>query len=108
MSDPKRHDLVISIASPQAVSTEGEARLAGRNSRGGWFHRFLVGTVPQRGRPGKFAFVAKFMKRVGFGNWYSEKVIDIETGETIHECHEPLDQHQDHGTAKFRPPPQLN
>lgn len=108
MSEPKKHDLVIPVVSPQAVSTAGEARRAVKNSRNGWFHRFLVGTVPQRGRPGKFALVEKFMKRVGFGNWYSEKVTDTETGEVIHECNEPLDQHQGHGAAKSKSPPQSN
>jgi hypothetical protein len=105
MSEPKKHDFAISpISNQQAVSTAGEARQAGRDSRKGWFHRFLVGKVPQRGHPGKFAFVEKLMKRVGFGNWYSEKVIDADTGEVIHECNEPFDQHQGHGSAKFKSP----
>jgi len=33
-------------------------------------------------------------------NWYSEKVIDSETGEILHFCEEPLDEHRDHGSAK--------
>jgi hypothetical protein len=103
MSEPKKYDLVIPTVSAQAVSTAGEARQAEKKSRKGWFHRFVVGTVPQRGHPGKFAFVEKFMKRVGFGNWWSEKVTDSTTGEVIHECNEPLDQHQGHGSAKSKP-----
>jgi hypothetical protein len=31
---------------------------------------------------------------------YLEKVVDPETGEIIHECHEPLSQHKGHGLAK--------
>lgn len=96
----KRHELNLHISTRQAVSVEGEARKAGRGRKRGWFHRFSVGTVPQRGHPGKFAFVAKFMKRVGFGNWYSETVKDKETGELLHHSEEPLDQHKLHGSAK--------
>jgi hypothetical protein len=33
-------------------------------------------------------------------NHYREKVTDPKTGEVIHECDEPLDQHTGHGTAK--------
>jgi hypothetical protein len=33
-------------------------------------------------------------------NHYREKVTDPKTGEVIHECDEPLDQHTGHGSAK--------
>jgi hypothetical protein len=33
---------------------------------------------------------------------YYEKVTDIETGQVIHECYEPLSQHRGRGTAKAR------
>lgn len=33
-------------------------------------------------------------------DWYSERVIDPISGEVIHECHEPLSVHVNHGTAK--------
>ncbi len=32
-------------------------------------------------------------------NWYDEVITDPETGEIIHECHEPLSEHQGHGSA---------
>jgi hypothetical protein len=83
-----------------AVSIKGEGRKVGVGRKKGWLHRFLVGTVPQRGKPDTFAIIEQFMKRVGFGNWYSEKVTDHETGDVIHECHEPFDKHQRHGSAK--------
>ncbi len=35
-------------------------------------------------------------------NLYKEKIIDKETGEIIKDVEEPLDQHQGHGSAKFR------
>lgn len=34
---------------------------------------------------------------------YVERVTDIETGEIIHECVEPLSEHVEHGTAKKKP-----
>ena len=33
-------------------------------------------------------------------DWYSEKIIDSETGEILHFCEEPLSKHQGHGSAK--------
>jgi hypothetical protein len=35
-------------------------------------------------------------------NRYTERVVDPQTGEVIHECDEPLDAHRDHGFAKPR------
>lgn len=101
---PTEHKLGISTQTPQANSLEAEGRKAGMSRRKGWFQWIQVGMLPQRGHPGKFALVEKFMKRVGFGNWYSEKVTDQESGDVIHDCHEPLDQHQLHGSAKPKPP----
>ncbi len=36
-------------------------------------------------------------------NRYTEFLLDFETGEILHRCDEPLDQHRGHGTAKLRP-----
>jgi hypothetical protein len=36
-------------------------------------------------------------------NRYTERVTDPATGEVVHECDEPLTDHQDHGAAKGRP-----
>lgn len=33
-------------------------------------------------------------------NDYSELVVDSETGQVVHQDHEPLDQHFDHGSAR--------
>jgi hypothetical protein len=35
---------------------------------------------------------------------YVERVVDIETGEIIHECVEPFSKHVGHGTAKKKKP----
>jgi predicted RNA-binding Zn-ribbon protein involved in translation (DUF1610 family) len=36
-------------------------------------------------------------------NRYTERVTDPATGEVVHECAEPLTDHQDHGAAKGHP-----
>lgn len=33
-------------------------------------------------------------------NRYTEKVVDSETGEIVHECNEPLSEHRDRGSAR--------
>jgi hypothetical protein len=91
----KRHTKEINTETRIASSLEAEGRKAGKSRRKGWFQRIQVGTVPQRGSPGKFAVIEKFMKRVGFGDWY--------TGEVLRICEEPLSQHQGHGSAKLKP-----
>ena len=42
------------------------------------------------------------MKRVNFGNWYSETVKDEETGELLRHCEEPFNEHTERGSAKNR------
>ncbi len=36
--------------------------------------------------------------------WYTETVIDPETGEVVHHCDEPLKNHTGHGSAKPKEP----
>ena len=79
-----------------------EAREEGKGRKRGWFHRSFIGTEPQRGHPGKFALKEWVMKRVDFGNWYSETVKDEETGELLHHCEEPFNEHTERGSAKNR------
>ena len=98
----KRHEVNVHVTTRQRVSVAGEARAAGKSRKRGWFQRFFVGIDPQRGHPGKFAFKVWVMKRVGFGKRYSETVKDEETGELLHHCEEPFDQHTRHGSAKNR------
>lgn len=38
-------------------------------------------------------------------DWYSEQVIDLQTGEVLHECQEPLSQHTGRGAAKPKSEP---
>ena len=83
-------------------SLEGEARKAGKSREKGWFQRFKVGIFPQRGHPGKSAFVQMVMKRVGFGDWYREIVVDRDTGELLKKRDHPLHEHQGYGSAKLK------
>jgi hypothetical protein len=99
---PTTHHVIVDIKIGTNVSLNGEARKAGLGRKKGWFQRFYVGVLPQRGRSGAFVLIERTMKRVGFGDWYSEKVIDRETGEVINYCEEPLSVHQGHGSAKVR------
>lgn len=97
---PTEHKLEINMQTKMATSMKAEAVKAGMSRRKGRFQRVLVGIIPQRGRPGRFALIETFMKRVGFGDWYSEKIRDEETGEMLHHCDEPLSEHQGHGSAR--------
>jgi hypothetical protein len=100
MRVPKVYSVNLEIKCEQRVTLAGEARKAGLSRNKGWFHRFLIGRFPQGGRPGSFAIVEQTMKRVGFGNWYSKKVVDEETGEVLRQCDEPLSEHQGRGSAR--------
>ena len=61
-----------------------------------------VGSEPQRGHPGKWANAYRDIDRVR--NTYDKIVVDEETGQVLHECHEPLSSHRNRGSAKRRPP----
>lgn len=37
-------------------------------------------------------------------DWYFERITNIQTGEIIHECEEPLSEHRGHGAAKKTTP----
>jgi hypothetical protein len=100
LSVPKQHEVNIEISARSRVSIAGEARKAGKGRKRGWFHSFIVGTVPQDGHPGRFAFKDWVMKRVGFGNLCRETIIDEETGKKLRHCEEPLNEHTGHGSAK--------
>jgi hypothetical protein len=97
---PKNYQVLITAEAKVASALEAEGRKAGKSRRKGWFQRIKIGAEAQRGRPGKLAIVERLMKRVGFGDWYSEKVIDHETGNLLHECEHPFSEHQGHGSAK--------
>lgn len=57
----------------------------------------IAGNVPRRSTGG-WAFQFRRIDRLR--NWYSELVRDKETGQIIHQCAEPLNRHQGHGSAR--------
>jgi len=101
---PKEHQLTLMTEIKVHSSVEAEGRKAGMSRRKGWFRRIKVGTFPQRGHPGRFALVEMVMKRVGFGDWYSKRVIDAETGEIIATREHRFSEHQGYGSAKIKRP----
>lgn len=100
----KQFSVAVHTEVRSATCIRGTGYKAGLGRKKGWFQRFLVGIVPQRGVPGAFVVIEYFMKRVGYGDWYSERVKDEKTGQIIHQCDEPLSKHQGHGSAKIVPP----
>jgi hypothetical protein len=96
---PRVHHVEINVESKTAVSIAGTGLKAGLSKTKGWFQKvFTASNVRQAN--GKFAEVIRSTKRKRFGNWYSEKVVDSESGAVIHQCEEPLDVHQRHGSDK--------
>jgi len=97
---PKNHNLTIKTEIKPIASVKATGFKAGLSRTKGWFQWIFVGEIPQRGRAGALALVQVVAKRVEFGNWYSKKVMMKDSGEVIHTCEEPLDQHQGHGSDK--------
>jgi hypothetical protein len=101
MPVPNIHELKLSIEVRSTVSLAGTGFKAGLSKTKGWFHRIFTASKVKQA-DGADADVTRSMKRKKFGNWYSEKVVDSSTGEVIHQCDEPLDVHQRHGSDKPR------
>jgi hypothetical protein len=96
---PKITRIELNTEVKSSVSVSGKAVKAGLSKTKGWFQKFLTATNVQQA-DGTIADVASYTKRQGWGNWYSEKVSDSVTGKVIHECEEPFDVHQEHGSDK--------
>jgi hypothetical protein len=50
--------------------------------------------------PARARFMDKYRRIDRDNDRYDEVVMDPETGEIVHECHEPLTEHWGHGSAK--------
>jgi hypothetical protein len=96
---PKIHNQKLDVEAKTSVSVYGEGFKAGLSKTKGWFQRIFTGMNVKQA-DGTIADVSSSMKRKRFGNWYSKKVNDSVTGIVIHECEEPLDVHQGHGSDK--------
>lgn len=86
----------------KSLSVTGTARtklsMKARHATGG--RPFLEQTVGDElhRKSGKWMKLERLIDRAR--NWYREVVTDPETGQTMHECQEPLSEHRGHGAAK--------
>lgn len=105
-----------SDACPKCGSNRQTIGLSFSEDLSGHFHDQLLGKVKKEGtkKPVK-EFIYGDEKRISNNKWvdktriidrenneYVEIVKDKETGEIIHECKEPLTDHFNHGSAKFK------
>jgi hypothetical protein len=96
---PKSHNVVVKTEIEPSVSLAGTGFKAGLSKTKGWFQKIFTASRVRQA-DGSDADVTQTMKRKRFGNWYSEKVVDSAAGVIKHECEEPLDVHQGHGSDK--------
>jgi DNA-directed RNA polymerase subunit RPC12/RpoP len=90
-----------SVTTSSTIEIYGQLRLKGRRaSRGRPFIEQTVGSDLHR-KTGIWMKLDRVIDRAR--DWYRERVTNLKTGEVVHECEEPLSQHQWHGTAKRRP-----
>ena len=73
---------------------------AGLSRKKGLFVDSFNGLVPQQGRGGSIAQVMRIIDKDRDPPWYTEIVTMRDTGEVVHHCSEPLDQHQGHGSDR--------
>ncbi len=80
------------------VTARSKMSMRARHATGG--RPFLEQTVGDdlHRKSGKWMKLQRLIDRAR--NWYREVVTDPETGQTIHECQEPLSEHRGHGAAK--------
>jgi hypothetical protein len=84
------------------VTVYDSMRLKGKEpGRGGHFITLATGASFYHDEQ---KWMERTMRVDGRGNLYDETVIDLETGKATRECHEPLDQHTGHGSARRRLP----
>jgi hypothetical protein len=82
------------------ITAHSKLSLKGRHGgRGRPFIEQTVGDDLHR-KSGKWMRIQRVIDRAK--NWYREIVTDPQTGDVIHQCEEPLSDHQGHGTAKIR------
>jgi hypothetical protein len=73
-------------------------------ARRNWFVKFFNGRLSLFRETGRWHVVYRTLNKRA--NTYDEEIRDRETGELVHECHEPLTEHQGHGSAQSRSRPE--
>ena len=90
-----------SIKGSVTVKVTPRARLRYRKPKNGKKkHRYETLSYPDKNKDGHWVNVSRVFDRVY--DHYDEVVTDEETGEVIHEKHEPLSTHIRHGSAKIK------
>ena len=87
----------VNIQVHDTANLREKIRMKGRDEAGKPFIEQVHGDDLHR-KSGKWMKLRRIIDRTK--GWYHELVIDPETGETVHECQEPLSQHRGHGSAK--------
>jgi phage FluMu protein Com len=87
----------VNIQVHDTVNLREKLRMKGRDDAGKPFIEQVHGDSLHR-KSRKWMKLNRIIDRAK--DWYHELVIDPETGETVHECQEPLSQHRGHGSAK--------
>ena len=91
------------VAVSSTVELHSKLRLKARHAAGGRpYLEQTVGSDLHR-KTGIWMRLERVLDRAS--NRYRERVTNPKTGEIVHECDEPLSDHQGHGSAKGREPP---
>jgi hypothetical protein len=61
-------------------------------------HKEEIDGVELQHSTGRLIHLTRTMDRAN--DWYSEKVVDLRTGEVVRQCEEPLSAHRGRGSAK--------
>jgi hypothetical protein len=87
----------LSVSVSETVKFHEMLGLKGRHAEGRPFIELKQGDDLHR-KSGRWMLLERVIDRAK--NWYREVVTDPETGKVIHQCEEPLSEHQGHGTAQ--------
>jgi hypothetical protein len=90
-------DRNVNLQADDAFVLREKLRMKGRDEAGNLFIEQVHGDDLHR-KSGKWMQLRRIIDRAK--DWYRELVVDPETGETVHECQEPLSRHRGHGLAK--------
>lgn len=95
-------DVKVHITLQEQVTVHEQLRLKARHQDEKKPFREAIFGDDLRERDGRWMHKEQVVDREA--GWYDKVVVDPETGEVVRECHEPLSQHRDCGSAKMKRP----
>lgn len=98
-STTRRFTKTLSETIPVRASLDGKKKSPAYASRQRLRVRLQVGDQIEH-RTGRWVFKERRTDKDASPAWYFERVSDPATGEVLHECSEPLQNHTGHGSAK--------